>query len=536
MLEDVLADGLQALLLRLLVYMPIGILVVWIFHLIKPALVAALSPEYRDFNWVDGKRGIWSFLKSTWNVAFKSEELFADIHRKIRAATHGKINLVPIPHCSTGFMLMVPKALLNEYVRQPENDISLKRYTLQALVPDYTTLGAHIVIHSVYRNVVHKELYQKLADKMGMVNEEMATSIREVIESQVGPKDEAKINMWDTNNQLLSRSANRVISGYPLCRNKEYQDATAAYAATFFASALYARFIPRLLRPLLLPLVCRPLIRHIQTAAKHAVPVIKERMVIVDAAEEKGAEPNLPNDMLSAIIVAAKRDSNAEAEYDPLVIVARVMVLNFVQSYTNLVTMTNLVYDLISLPEGDFERMIADLRAEINTEMSRGDGFSHNFFQRLDLMDSFIRESIRYNPIGETGLERIVGKSGGFTFSDGTHVPQGALLAAPIKAYQRDEKAYPGGFNPRRSMEDSEHPKVTDISPAFLNFGLGRAACPGRWFTSNLLKLVLTRLLLDYDFVRLPERPKIVRKVTLDEPCGRFLITLKKRDIKSASM
>ena len=146
-------------------------------------------------------------------------------------------------------MLMVPKAALNEYVRQPENDISLKRYTLQALVPDYTTLGAHIVIHSVYRNVVHKELYQKRADKMELVNEEMATSIKEVIESQVGPNGEARINMWDTNNQLLSRSANRVISGYPLCRNKEYQDATAAYAATFFASALYARFIPKILRP-----------------------------------------------------------------------------------------------------------------------------------------------------------------------------------------------------------------------------------------------------------------------------------------------
>lgn len=34
----------------------------------------------------------------------------------------------------------------------------------------------------------------------------------------------------------------------------------------------------------------------IKTAAKHAVPVIKERMVIIDAAEEKGDDkpPNLP--------------------------------------------------------------------------------------------------------------------------------------------------------------------------------------------------------------------------------------------------
>lgn len=236
--------------------------------------------------------------------------------------------------------------------------------------------------------------------------------------------------------------------------------------------------------------------------------------------------------MLSATILAAKKDSNAATEYDPLVIVARMLMLNFVQSYTNLVTMTNLVYDLISLPQGDFETMVADLRTEIDTEMEKGDAFSHKFFQRLKLMDSLIRESIRYNPIGETGLERRVGKNGGFTFSNGMHVPQGAILAAPIKAYQRDETAYPGGFNPRRSMEDPEHPKVTDISPNFLNFGLGRGACPGRWFTSNLLKLVLTHLLLDYDFVRLDKRPENVRKVTLDEPCGRFLITLKKREVR----
>lgn len=235
--------------------------------------------------------------------------------------------------------------------------------------------------------------------------------------------------------------------------------------------------------------------------------------------------------MLSAIIIAAKKDDNAATEYDPMVIVARMMVLNFVQSYTNLVTMTNLVYDLISLPEGDFEDMVSDLRAEIKTEMDKGDGFSHNFFQRLNLMDSLIRESIRYNPIGETGIERAVGKKGGFTFSNGTHIPQGALLAAPIKAYQRDDRAYPGGFNPRRSMEDPEHPRMTDISPDFLNFGLGRGACPGRFFTSNLLKLTLTHLLLDYDLVRLEKRPENIRKVTLDEPCGRFLITLKKRRV-----
>lgn len=167
----------------------------------------------------------------------------------MRRASSDNVHLVPIPHCSTGFMLMVPKALLNEYVRQPDNDVSLKRYTYQSLVPDYTTLGPHIVIHPVYRAVVHKELYQNLPDKMEMVNEEMKASMREVIAPQVGPDGVVKLNMWDTASRLLSRSASRVISGYPLCRNQDYLDATGEYAATFFASALYARFIPNFLRP-----------------------------------------------------------------------------------------------------------------------------------------------------------------------------------------------------------------------------------------------------------------------------------------------
>jgi hypothetical protein len=55
----------------------------------------------------------------------------------------------------------------------------------------------------------------------------------------------------------------------------------------------FAEFVLWLFR-LLLPLMCRKLMRCIKTAAKHATPVIKERMAVVDAAEEKDTEPELP--------------------------------------------------------------------------------------------------------------------------------------------------------------------------------------------------------------------------------------------------
>ena len=85
-MEVGLADGLQAPLFRIFLYALFATWVAWVYHLMKPALVAALSPDYRSFSWVGGKRGVGSFLKSTWNVAFKSKELFAEIHRKVKCS------------------------------------------------------------------------------------------------------------------------------------------------------------------------------------------------------------------------------------------------------------------------------------------------------------------------------------------------------------------------------------------------------------------------------------------------------------------
>lgn len=212
-------------------------------------------------------------------------------------------------------------------------------------------------------------------------------------------------------------------------------------------------------------------------------------------------------------------------------LVNRILAFNFLQSYSNTLTLTNSVYDLISLPEDLFDETIADMRNEITTELEKGDGWTQDFVNRLEVMDSFIRENLRANPIGEVGLERtIVGKDG-FTFSNGLHVPQGATLAASLKAFQHDSQIYPGGFNPKRALQDPSHPKITTISPEFLNFGLARPACPGRWFASNLQKVALSHLVMDYDFVRMNERPPGVRKVTLVEPCGRSRIVLRKRKV-----
>jgi hypothetical protein len=87
-------DGLRALLPRIILYTILGTLVAWLYHLMRPALEAALSRDYRNFSWVSGERGVGSFLKSTWDVAFRSKELFAEVHSKVRPPQEAAIEEV----------------------------------------------------------------------------------------------------------------------------------------------------------------------------------------------------------------------------------------------------------------------------------------------------------------------------------------------------------------------------------------------------------------------------------------------------------
>lgn len=227
----------------------------------------------------------------------------------------------------------------------------------------------------------------------------------------------------------------------------------------------------------------------------------------------------------------AYKSSNQELEFNSMTLVNRILTFNLIQAYTNTMTLTNLIHDLISFQEDAFDEIVGELRAEINRELGKGDEWTSAFCDRLEIMDSFIRESLRVNPVGELGVERVVAKKNGFTFSNGFHLPQGTTVALPIRAMQRDPELYPGGFDYKRSLRDPARPKITTTSPDFLNFGLGRPACPGRFYAANVLKLAMSHLLLDFDLERVGERPAGVRKVTLVEPCGDSLITFKRRQL-----
>lgn len=89
------------------------------------------------------------------------------------------------------------------------------------------------------------------------------------------------------------------------------------------------------------------------------------------------------------------------------------------------------------------------------------------------------------------------------TLSDGTIIPKGYKLAVETKMddpdlYPNPEKFDLDRFVKLRETNRSKWHFVTG-SPEHTAFGYGKHTCPGRFFASNEIKIILTHLLIKYD-------------------------------------
>lgn len=93
------------------------------------------------------------------------------------------------------------------------------------------------------------------------------------------------------------------------------------------------------------------------------------------------------------------------------------------------------------------------------------------------------------------------------TLSDGTKIPKGAFTMASITNME-DQRLFPEPrkFKPNRFLVMRQQPgqenkwQFVTTSPEHLAFGHGKHACPGRFFASNEIKVILMFLLMKYDW------------------------------------
>lgn len=286
---------------------------------------------------------------------------------------------------------------------------------------------------------------------------------------------------------------------------------------------------------------------YLRRAKKLLVPVIQERTKTQVSAGE-GYEK--PADLLQYMIDGAEGDDCQPERLAHLELMA-----NLAGIHTTGMAITHAIHDLCERPE-----YIKVLRDEIEQVLREDGGWQKDTHTKLHKFDSFLKESQRFAPptlcsfnllppflnssrkfqCRETLLTFLVSFNRvaltSLTLSSGLEIPTGTHLSVASRNILFDSEVTPDPetfdglryYKLRTDMAEKHKHQFASVDGTNMNFGAGRYACPGRFFASMELKLLLAYLLLKFDFQFPPgqSRPNllIVDELVSAVPWARVMV------------
>ena len=329
--------------------------------------------------------------------------------------------------------------------------------------------------------------------------------------------------------RTVARLGGCTFAGQKLGRTEEWMDTTVNYATTVFMAAIKLQFFPKWARPVAQYLISDlyEIPRMVGKVQALLTPVAEERL---RNAELLGYEDEKPDDFiqwfLDALPEQQKRRFDIQAHLQ--------LILGAASIHTTSNLVTDCVYDLAM--HQDLQDELRQEAEEVLGGENNDNWFGNDSLTRLWKMDSFMRESQRMNGNVTSFIRKVMRP---IDLSDGTHLPAGTSLLTPLAGISRDERFYsnPNSFDGLRfwrlrqrspvpdgsskgMSDDAGRWQFTSVGDAHVNFGLGRHACPGRFFAAVEAKMILAYLLLRYD-IRLQEgegRPKPMMFMMMKSP------------------
>ncbi|KAJ6444954.1 NADH:flavin oxidoreductase/NADH oxidase [Purpureocillium lavendulum] len=271
----------------------------------------------------------------------------------------------------------------------------------------------------------------------------------------------AHVKLFPLMKRLVTKVNCVIFFGEELSRNTEFTDAALEFPQAVIFAAEFLRITPGFLRPFVASAATG---RHraAKTLHKYLVPIVEQRLAIRGVP---GVE--VP-------------------------------------------TTTYAIEDLCLHPEH-----IAPLREEAEELFLAED--SARDVNRLAFLDSFIKESIRCTNSDAITCRRKALVS--YTFKDGSIINKGDWVCVPQRAMMQDSTRYRDpqtfdGFRFARAnaqfrhqqqqpysadVPDRKESNLTDASAEWPIWGFGNTACPGRFYANLVTKLVMIRILNEWE-------------------------------------
>ncbi|QDS74724.1 hypothetical protein FKW77_000811 [Venturia effusa] len=437
---------------------------------------------------VAGKRpGEWTNMRARYRFILNAKDV---VETGLKQAKNGIFQVIT----HSGPQVVLPVRFLDEIRNNPHLDLHgmpkddwFSEYA--AFSPIRVMERGHVMV-----NMINRKLTTSLALVTAPVNEETNIAME-----RVWPRtDEWRPSLFVNESlELVAQVSSRIFVGAPLCRNPEWIRLAKNFTVDFVTAAYAMRFIPTPFRPLfyyILPPVYK-LKNTVKAAHVILKPEVEERRRVRNEALARGEATPKRLDSFEWIDDVARSDG--QENFDA---VGAQLVLSFVAMHTTSMATTNVLYDIIEHSE-----LIPELRQEIITVMKEDQGWQKTSLYKLKLLDSVMKESQRMSLGGTINISRHAQQD--ITLSDGTTIPKDARLGVPM-LHMHDPEFYPNPetFDGKRFLRLRELPENTNkyqfvtTSMDHLGFGHGKHACPGRFFASNEIKIMICHLLMKYDW------------------------------------
>lgn len=353
----------------------------------------------------------------------------------------------------------------------------------------------YILCSSIHNDPYHVEIIsKKLTSRIEMllpaIVEEVCLTFRE--NSSIGSNWTPIHGLDGLLSRCVSAATNRVLVGMPLCRDKEYLDCLVQLSHRVSRAGLLCGLTPRVLRSLVAKLLVHQS-QALKTFLSKVGPLIEQRRSTVAGRKDKSDE--MPDDAVQWICEAALPS-------DPLYeLCFRILYVNFSAIHTTSVSITQAVYDLAAHRE--FQGPIRD---EIKCVLKNSSGWTRHALAKMQKLDSSLKESQRLHPVTTATMMRKAQRP--CTLSDGTYLARGRWVVVPAYSINHSAQWHtqPETFDAfrfsRLAEQDGQATRHGLAYPekGFLSFGIGKHACPGRFFAAAELKVLLAYIICNYDF------------------------------------
>ncbi|PTB56075.1 hypothetical protein M431DRAFT_552903 [Trichoderma harzianum CBS 226.95] len=414
---------------------------------------------------------------------------------------------------SNDHLFITSTSLIKELINAPSQHLSLHAVAKerQILQPKYTMCGFEVQDHHGIEGTGYvRALRSLLTSHLPKFQPHLEVIVKNALLSglrDVQPDGFAYAKIFPLMKTLVTRVNCFVFFGEELSQNTEFTTAALDFPQDVAFAAEFLRITPEFMRPLVASIATN---RHkaATTIYRYLVPIIEQRFAV------KGLRSNeaTPMDCMQWLI----NNSPRKDPWTPAKMVGEIMAVWFGSVH-----------------------QLAMIRDCFHAEDSPRD------VERLPLLDSFIKESVRNSNFDAITCRRNALVP--YTFQDGSSLNKGDWACIPQRAIMQDSSRYgdPQTFDGFRFAHDNaqhqqhkqsteiprqKESKFTDATLDWPIWGLGNAACPGRFYASLVTKLILIRILEDWECKILePEAPRSMSWRSSIVPRSSTIITFRKK-------